>query len=108
MEQAVALSLQHGEADCVTPTALSQALHEEGLQLAVEAETVHRLQEPSTILAAKQVVGGPGRQAMEAALDQLDAFVETQHQAWQARSDALQVRYAQCRQLEPFQGGRNG
>jgi argininosuccinate lyase len=108
MEQAVALSLQHGEADCVTPAALSQALQEEGLQIEVEAEAVRRLQDPTTILAAKQVVGGPGRQALDTALSQLDTFMETQYQAWQARSDALQVRYAQCRQLGPFQGGSNG
>jgi argininosuccinate lyase len=108
MELAVALSLQHGETDWVTPAALCQALHAEGLQLEVDAETVCRLQDPVTILAAKQVAGGPGRQALETALGQLDTFVETQHQAWQARSDALQVRYAQCRQLGPFQGGRNG
>src|SRR5919108_6140795 len=67
MEQAVALSLQHGEADCVTPVALGQALQEEGLQLDMDAETVRRLQDPTTILAAKQVVGGPGHQALEAA-----------------------------------------
>jgi argininosuccinate lyase len=108
MEQAVALSLQHGEADCVTPAALRQALQEEGIQLEVDAEAVCRLQDPVTILAAKQVVGGPGRQALETALDQLDTFMETQYQVWQARSDALQVRYAQCRELGLFQGGHNG
>jgi argininosuccinate lyase len=100
MEHAVALSLQQGEPDCVTPAALRQALQDEGLALEVDAETVHRLQDPATILAAKQVVGGPGRQALEAELAQLDAFVATQRQAWQARSNALLAKYEQCHQLD--------
>jgi argininosuccinate lyase len=99
MEHAVALSLQQGESDCVTHAALEQALQAEGLDIAIDAETVRRLQDPATILAAKHVVGGPGRQFLEAELAQLDAFVETQRQAWQARSDTLQAQYEQCRRL---------
>src|SRR5262245_54331463 len=97
MEHAVALSLQQGGAHWVTHTALCQALQEEGLAVAVDAETVRRLQEPLTILAAKQVVGGPGGQVLEAELAQLATFVATQAQAWQERSDALQAKYDQCR-----------
>jgi argininosuccinate lyase len=99
MEKAVALSLQQGEPDCVTPAALRQALREEGLQIDVAAETIHHLQTPTTILAAKQVVGGPGRYALEAELVQLDAFIATQCQTWQARSDILQAKYEVCYQL---------
>jgi argininosuccinate lyase len=97
MEHAVALSLQQGEANWVTHTALCQALQEEGLAVAVDAETVRRLQEPLTILAAKQVVGGPGCQVLVAELAQLATFVATQSQAWQERSDTLQAHYEQCR-----------
>src|SRR5712691_6131014 len=97
MEHAVALSLQQGEANWVTHTALCQALQEEGLAVAVDAETVRRLQEPRTILAAKQVVGGPGCQVLAAELAQLATFVATQAQAWQERSDTLQAHYEQCR-----------
>jgi len=97
-EHAVALSLQQGETNCVTHTALGQALQEEGLAVAFDVETVRRLQEPLTILAAKQVVGGPGRQALEAELAQLAAFVATQLQAWQERCDLLQAKYDQCRE----------
>ena len=42
------------------------------------------LQDPATILAAKGVTGGPGPQVLRAELAQLDAFVETQQQAWVA------------------------
>ncbi len=97
MEHAVALSLQQGEANCVTHTALYHALQEEGLAVAVDAETVRRLQEPLTILAAKQVAGGPGCQALAAELAHLATFVATQSQAWQERSDTLQAHYEQCR-----------
>ena len=64
----------------------------------IEAATVQRLQEPATILAAKQVPGGPGRQALEAELQQLAAFIATQSQTWQARSQELQAKYEQCGQ----------
>ncbi len=97
MEHAVALSLQQGEANWVTHTALCQALQEEGLAVAVDAATVRRLQEPRTILAAKQVVGGPGCQMLAAELAPLATFVATQSQAWQERSDTLQAHYEQCR-----------
>jgi argininosuccinate lyase len=97
MEQAVALSLQQGEANWVTHTALCQALQDEGLVVAVDAETVRHLQEPMTILAAKQIAGGPGRQAVETELAPLENFVATQSQAWQERSSTLQEKYEQCR-----------
>jgi hypothetical protein len=99
MEQAVALSLQQGESDCVTHAALHQALQAEGLEIDVDVATVRRLQDPATILAAKQVIGGPGRQSLEIELTQLDAFVITQCQAWQRRHDTLQEKYDQCRTL---------
>jgi len=98
MEYAVALSLQQGAADYVTHAALSQALQEEGLEVLVDAATVQHLQEPATILAAKQVTGGPGRQVLEAELRQLATFVATQSQLWQTRSQELQARYEQCGQ----------
>jgi argininosuccinate lyase len=97
MEHAVALSLQQGEANWVTHKALCQALQDEGLAVAVDAETVRHLQEPMTILAAKQIAGGPGRQALEAELMQLGNFVATQSQAWQERSSTLQEKYEQYR-----------
>jgi len=97
-EHAVALSLHQGETNWVTHTALCQALQDEGLTVTVDAETVRRLQEPRTILAAKQVAGGPGPQALEAELALLATFVATQSQTWQERGDALQARYEQCRQ----------
>jgi argininosuccinate lyase len=99
MEKAVALSLQQGESDSVTPAALHQALQEEGLQIAVDAETVQRLQDPGTILAAKQVIGGPGRQTLEAELTRLDTLVTAQQQMWQSRRATLQAKYDQCRTL---------
>src|SRR3989442_14619504 len=68
MEHAVALSLQQGEANWVAHTALCQALQDEGLTVAVDAETMRHLQEPMTILAAKQIAGGPGRRAVETEL----------------------------------------
>ena len=98
MEYAVALSLQQGTADYVTHAALSQALREEGFEVLVDAATVQRLQEPATILAAKQVTGGPGRQALDAELTQLATFVAIQSQTWQTRSQELQARYEQCGQ----------
>ena len=97
MEHAVALSLQQGEANWVTYPALCQALQDEGLAVAVDAETVRHLQEPMTILAAKQIAGGPGRQAVETELAQLENFVATQSQAWQERNSTLQEKYEQCR-----------
>jgi hypothetical protein len=99
MEQAVALSLQQGASDAVTHTALHQAFQAEGLEIDVDGATVQRLQDPATILAAKQVVGGPGRQSLEIELTQLDAFVTTQCQAWQRRHETLQKKYDQCRTL---------
>jgi argininosuccinate lyase len=99
MEQAVSLSLQQGESDCVTHAALQQALQEEGVAIDVDADTTARLQDPATILAAKQVVGGPGRQALEAELTHLETFVTTQRQAWQTRHDTLQAKYDHCRTL---------
>ena len=99
MEQAVALSLQQNELDAITHPALCQALQEEGLEIDVDADTVRRLQDPSTILAAKHVVGGPGRTALEAELAQLDTFVTAQRQAWQERRAALRAKYEACRQL---------
>jgi argininosuccinate lyase len=100
LEQAVALSLHQGEVDTVTHAALQQALCEEGLDIAVDAATVQRLQAPLTILAAKQVVGGPGRQALDTELAQLDAFVAQQRQTWQTRSAALQAAWERCQQVE--------
>ena len=100
MEHAVALSLRQGESDCVTHTAMSQALQEEGLDLGMEAEAVAQLQEPATILKAKQVAGGPGPEAMETELAQLDGFVASQRQVWQERDAKLQACYDRCRQLE--------
>ncbi len=97
IERAVELSLQEGEPNQITPTALQQALQDEQVEIDVDAETVQRLQEPATILAAKQVVGGPGRQALQAELDQLDDFVTAQRQLWQSRHDTLQTKYDQCR-----------
>jgi argininosuccinate lyase len=98
MEYAVALSLQQGTSDYVTHAALSQALREEGLEILVDAVTVQRLQEPAIILAAKQVTGGPGRQALEVELTQLATFVAMQFQTWQTRSQELQAKYEQCGQ----------
>lgn len=100
MEHAVALSLQQGESASVTHAALSQALQAAGLELTVDVETVRRLQEPATILQAKQVMGGPGPEAMEAQLMQLDGFVASQRRAWQKRGEELQACYDRCRQLE--------
>jgi argininosuccinate lyase len=100
MEQAVALSLQQGAVDSVTPAALRQALGEtQDVQLAIDPEMVHRLQQPATILAAKQVIGGPGEPALAAELTQLQGFIDTQRHCWQERSAALQAKYDACRQL---------
>jgi len=95
-EHAVALSLQQGETNSVTHAALSQALQDEGLAVTVDAETIRRLQEPRTILAAKQVAGGPGRQVLATELAHLATFVTTQSRVWQERGDALQAKYEQC------------
>ena len=97
MEHAVALSLQQGETDCVTHAAMSQALRENGMDIAVEAESVRRLQEPAAILQSKRVMGGPGREAMEAELGQLDDFVESQLQVWEKRCEKLRVCYERCK-----------
>ncbi len=99
MEHAVALSLQQGESDRVTPATMSQALQAEGLDVTVDAETVSRLQEPANILQAKQVMGGPGPEAMEARLEQLDGFVASRRQMWQECGEKLQACYDRCRQL---------
>ena len=99
MEHAVALSLQQGESDCVTHAAMNEALQEAGVDVAVDAGTVGRLQEPATILQAKRVMGGPGREAMEAELGQLDGFVQSQLQVWEKRCEKLRVRYEHCKQL---------
>jgi argininosuccinate lyase len=96
MEHAVALSLQQGATDSVTHAALSQALQQAGLAVSVDAETVRRLQEPVTILAAKRVLGGPGHQELSAELRQLAAFVDTQRQAWQTREEALRAAWERC------------
>jgi len=66
------------------------------VQIEVDAETVRHLQEPVTILAAKHAVGGPGRAAMQAELAQLQSFVASQRQVWQARREMLQAKYAAC------------
>ena len=100
MEHAVALSLQQGESDCVTPAAMSEALHAEGLHLDVDAETVNRLQEPAAILQSKQVMGGPGPAAMEAELAHLDSFVASQRHVWQERLGKLQACDDRCRQFD--------
>ena len=100
MEHAVALSLQQGEPDCVTHAAMRQALQEEGLDLEVDAETVNRLQEPATILKSKHVMGGPGREAMEAELAQLDSFAASQRHVWQERLEKLQACEDRCRQFD--------
>jgi argininosuccinate lyase len=97
VEGAVARSLRAGETDQITHAALQQALLDEGLEIAVDADTVRRLQDPAGILAVKQVLGGPGRQALEAELEALDAFVASQRQQWQARRDVIQAKYDQCR-----------
>ncbi len=99
LEHAVALSLHQGAADCVTHAALQQALGDEGLDMTVDAATVQRLQAPRTILAAKQVMGGPGPQALEVELAQLDAFVTRQRQEWHTRRAALQEAWERCRQV---------
>jgi hypothetical protein len=99
MEHAVALSLQQGEPDCVTHAAMSQALREGGVDVAVDAKTTRRLQEPDTILQAKRVLGGPGRDAMEAELGQLDDFVAAQLQVWEKRCEKLQACHDRCREL---------
>jgi argininosuccinate lyase len=99
MEHAVALSLQQGESDKVTHTALHQALQAAGFAVSLDAETVQQLQDPVAILALKHAVGGPGRQALSMELAQLDAFVADQQQTWQTRKNALQEKYAACRQM---------
>ena len=58
-----------------------------------------RLREPLTILAAKQVTAGPGRQVLEPERAQLDAFMARQHQGWHERSADLQAAWERCSQL---------
>jgi argininosuccinate lyase len=100
MEQAVAISLYQGAVDTVTPAALQQALDEAThVQLAIDAEMVHRLQQPATILTAKQVIGGPGESALVSELTQLQTFIDAQQHLWQERSTALQAHYDTCCQL---------
>jgi argininosuccinate lyase len=96
VEHAVALSLQQGEVDVVTHEALERALQLEGLDVTVDADTVRRLQDPTTILTAKQVAGGPAPQTLQAELAQLDTFIATQRQAWERRIEHLQAQYAAC------------
>ncbi|MBM3223932.1 MAG: hypothetical protein FJZ47_09045, partial [Candidatus Tectomicrobia bacterium] len=96
VEHAVALSLQAGEPDCVTPAALAAAMQVEGLEVTVEAATVRRLQEPATILATKQVHGGPGQQALRTELAQLETFTHVQQQAWDTRRLTLQAAWERC------------
>ena len=100
MEHAVALSLQQGESDCVTPATMRQALQEEGLDLDVDAEMVNRLQDPATILKSKYVMGGPAPEAMEAELAQLDSFAASQRHVWQERLEKLQACDDRCRQFD--------
>lgn len=100
LEHAVALSIQQGETSWVTSPALQQALQAEDLQLTLDATTVRHLQMPRTILAAKQVTGGPGRQALEEELQQLAAFGTQQQRVWSDRSTTLQAKYLQCRQSQ--------
>ena len=96
MEHAVALSLHQGSADTVTHEALSQALQAAGFDIDLDAATTRRLQDPVVILAHTQVVGGPGRDALQAELAQLSAVVEAQRQIWQRREAVLHARYEAC------------
>ncbi len=96
MEHAVALSLHQGNPDTVTHEALSQALHAAGLSIDLDAETTRRLQEPSVILAHKQVIGGPSREALQAELAQLSVVVEAQRDIWQSREAGLHAKYEAC------------
>jgi argininosuccinate lyase len=106
MEHAVALSLQQGEPDGVTPEAFQRACEADGLHLDITPDTVRRLQDPETILAAKRVMGGPGPDAVRAELATLETFVTTQRQQWQERCDTIRARYEACRHLGvPQQGG---
>ena len=79
---------------------MRQALQAEGLDLGVDAETVNRLQEPDAILKSKHVMGGPGREAMEAELAQLDSFAASQRHVWQERLEKLQACDDRCRQFD--------
>ena len=99
MEKAVAFAIQHGEQHYVTHAALTHALADEAFTSTfdLDAETIRQLQEPATILAAKHVTGGPGPEAMEAALTTLEAFEQTQQHAWYERSATLHVKYEACR-----------
>ncbi len=100
MEHAVALSLHQGHEDTVTHEALSQALKEAGLSIDIDEETTGRLQEPAVILAHKQVIGGPSREALQAELEQLSAVVEAQRQIWQSRESTLQAKYEITKYLQ--------
>ena len=97
MEQAVAISLQMGDPNYVTPAALNEALHAAQIDLELDDETVQQLQEPATILALKQAIGGPGQLALTTELTQLNAFIDTQQQLWASRRDTLQTQYDACR-----------
>ncbi len=99
MEHAVALSLNQGNPDTVTHEALSQALQAAGFNLDLDAATTQRLQEPTVILAQKQVTGGPSPEALKAELAQLSTVVDTQRQTWQHRETALQAKYEACAKL---------
>lgn len=99
IERAVALSIQQGQKDVVTHTAVCQALQAEGVEMVISPETVQRLQEPLTILATKQSIGGPGPEALVAEITHLETFIEGQRHIWQARSAAVAGQYERCRQL---------
>ena len=96
MEHAVALSLEQGNADTVTHDALSQALDAAGIRLDLDAEATLRLQDPTVILANKQVFGGPGHDPLQVELAQLNAVIEAQQQLWQRRETALNAKYEAC------------
>jgi argininosuccinate lyase len=97
MEHAVALSLHQGNADIVTHEALCQALQAANLSLDLDAETTRKWQDPTVILAHKQAVGGPSREALRVELAQLKAVIEAQRQTWQSREAVLQAKYEACR-----------
>ena len=78
----------------------ARPLHAEGLDLDVDAETVDRLQEPAAILKSKHVMGGPGPEAMETELAQLDSFVASRRQVWQERGEKLRACDERCRQFD--------
>ena len=99
IERAVALSLQQGQQDTVTHAAVYQALQAEGIDMPLSADTVQHLQDPLTILAAKQGLGGPGVQALAAEIAQLETFIDLQRRVWHDRRTTVDTQYAQCRHL---------